>query len=44
MEEKIEQAAKLEGQTTGTFDFKQKFIETQNLAIVCLFWCCLFFS
>lgn len=36
MEEKSEQAAaaKQDGQASGTFDFKQKFIETQNLAIV----------
>lgn len=34
LEEKIEQANKQEGQTGATFDFKQKFIETQNLAIV----------
>lgn len=34
MEEKIEQAAKQDGQPSGTFDFKQKFIETQNRAIV----------
>ena len=34
LEEKIEQASKQEGQTGATFDFKQKFIETQNLAIV----------
>lgn len=43
MEERANEqaAAKLEGQSgAGTFDFKQKFIETQNLAIVsfvCLF-------
>lgn len=36
MEEKIEQdrTAKQDGQASGTFDFKQKFIETQNRAIV----------
>lgn len=34
LEEKNESLNKTDGQTNVSFDFKQKFIETQNLAIV----------